>query len=67
MTSQTGKQIIVMHIFPDISQSKGNQRIKFGQFTEYNLRNIFLEKLFTQSDKETIPRPFFEHIPGSID
>ena len=37
MTSQTGKQIITIHILPNISRSKGNQTIKFGQLIEYNV------------------------------
>ena len=32
--------------------------MKFGQLTEYNTRNIFLEKSYTKSGRETIPRPF---------
>ena len=32
-----------MHILRNISQSKGNQAMKFGQVIEYN-RNIFLQK-----------------------
>ena len=32
--------------------------MKFGQLTEDNMRNIFLEKLYTKYDRETIPRPF---------
>ena len=42
MTSQPGKQRIAMHILPNISKSKGNQAIKFGQLFEYNMRNIFI-------------------------
>ena len=30
-----------MHILPNISQSKGNQTMKFGQLREYKKRNIF--------------------------
>ena len=45
MTSQPGLQTIAIHILPNISQSKGNQTMKFGQFIEYNKRNIFLQKL----------------------
>ena len=30
MTSQPGLQTIAIHIFPNISQSKGNQTMKFG-------------------------------------
>ena len=44
MTSQPGKQTAAIHILPNISRSKGNQTKKFGQLTEYNPRNIFMEK-----------------------
>ena len=46
MTSQPGFQTSAIHIFPNISQSKGNQAIKFAQVVEYNKKNIFLQKLF---------------------
>ena len=45
MTSQPGLQTIGIHILPNISQSKSNQIMKFGQLIEYNKRNIFLPKL----------------------
>ena len=45
MTSQPGWQTIAMHILTNISRRKGNQAMKPGQLKEYNLRNIFLEKL----------------------
>ena len=45
MTSQPGLQTIPIHILPDISDSKGEQTMKFGQLLEYNKRNIFLQKL----------------------
>ena len=44
MTSQPEKQTIAIHILLNISRRKGNQTMKFGQLTEYNMRNIFLEK-----------------------
>ena len=44
MTSQPEKQTIAIHILPDISRSKGNQTMKFGQLIEYIMRNVFLEK-----------------------
>ena len=44
ITSQPGKQTIAIHILPDISRSRGNQTMKFGQLIEYNMRNIFLKK-----------------------
>ena len=36
MTSQHGLQTIAIHILRNISQSNGNQTIKFGQLMEYN-------------------------------
>ena len=45
MTSQPGKQTIAIHILTNISRSKGNQTMKFGQLIEYNMRTIFLEKV----------------------
>ena len=41
MASQPGLQTIAIHILPNISQSKGNQTMKFDQLIEYNERNIF--------------------------
>ena len=45
MASLPGLQTIVIHILPNISQSKGNQTIKFGELLEFNKRNTFLQKL----------------------
>ena len=45
MTSQPGLQTIAIHILFNISQSKGNQKMKFGQLIEYNTKNIYLQKL----------------------
>ena len=44
MTLQPGLQAIPIHILPNISQSKGNETMKFGQLIEHK-GNIFLEKL----------------------
>ena len=41
MTSQPGLQTIAIYVLPNISQSKGNLTMKFGQLIEYNKRNIF--------------------------
>ena len=35
MTAQTGKQIIAIYILPNISRSKGNVTMKFGQLIEH--------------------------------
>ena len=61
MTSQPGSQTIVKHILPNISRSKGNQTMKFGQLIDYDMRNIFLEKSHTKCGGETSPRPFSEN------
>ena len=45
VTSQPGKQRITILILLNISQSKGNQIIKFGQLIEYNKRNTEAERL----------------------
>ena len=58
MTSQPGKQTIVIYILPNISKSKGNQTMKFGQVIECNMKNLFLEKSYTKHGGETSPRPF---------
>ena len=62
MTSQT----IVKHILHNISRSKGNQAMKFGQLIECNKRTIFLEKPYTKCGGETSPRPFSEKLILSI-
>ena len=59
MTSQPGLQTIAIHILPNISQSKDNQIMKFGQLIEYDKRNIFLQKLCRKWGKEIISRPIF--------
>ena len=46
MTSQPGLQTIPIHILPNISQSKGDQTMKFGQLIKHNQRNILLQKLY---------------------
>ena len=58
MMSQAGTQTIVIHILPNISRSKGNQKMKFGQLIKYNMTNVFLEKSYTKCGSETSPRPF---------
>ena len=45
-----------MHILPNISRSKSNQAMKFGQFIEYNMSIIVAEKLYKKCPGETIPR-----------
>ena len=60
MTSQPGEQTIPINTLPNISRSKANQTMKFGQLIEYNMRNIFLEKSYRKCDGEARPNPFLE-------
>ena len=66
MTSQPGWQTIAIHLLPNISRSKDNQTMKFGQLIEYNMRNIFVEKSYTRCGGETISRPFSKKSKLSI-
>ena len=66
MTSRPGKQKIAVHILPNISKSKGDQTMKFVQYIEYNIRNIFLEKSYTKCGLDTIQKPFYKKIKLSI-
>ena len=52
MMSQTGRQIITMHILANISRSKGSQKMKLGQLIENNMKNIFLENSYTKCGGE---------------
>ena len=55
-----------MYILANISRSKTNQKMKFGQLIEYKRRKNFLEKLFTKCGRETSPRPFSKNSKLSI-
>ena len=44
MTSETQTQTIVINKLLDISEIKGNQKMKFGHSIKYNVINIFLQK-----------------------
>ena len=59
--SQPGKQTIAIHILNNISRSKNNQVMEFGQLVECNTRNIFLEKSYTKCGRELIPNPFLKN------
>ena len=42
MTSQPGLQTVAIHILSNISESKGNEKMKFVQLMENSTRNVFL-------------------------
>ena len=58
--SKPGKQTIAVPMFPNITGSKSNRKIKFGQLIENNMRKSFLEKSYTKCGGEIIPRIFFK-------
>ena len=58
MTSQPGKQTVVIHISRYISRNKDNETMKFGQLIKYNVRKNFLEKSYSKCGGETSPRQF---------
>ena len=41
MKPQAEQQMITINTSPNISRSKCSQAMKFGQLTEYNMRNVF--------------------------
>ena len=66
MTSQTGQQIITISIFSNISRSKGNQTMKFGQLKVYNMRNIFLKESYAKCGGKASTRAFYKKSKYSI-
>ena len=49
MMSQSGLQTIPIHILSNISQSKGNQTMKFGQLITIT-RKIFFFKIYAENE-----------------
>ena len=58
MASQPGKQVVAIHILPNISRSKCSQLI------EYNMRTFFWKQ--TNYGGETIPRLLSKKIKLSM-
>ena len=61
MTSQSGQQITTIHILSNISRSNGKQIMIFGQIMVYNMKNVFLGKLYTKCGREASRRPFYKN------
>ena len=62
MTSQTGYQIVLIHILPNVSRSKGKQTIKLGLLIEYIMRNVFFFKNHAQNVmKKIVPDSFINN------
>ena len=65
MTLQPGKQAIAIHIMPNISRSKGNRTMKFGQFIEYNVEIFFLKNHTQRLVEKLVTDPFSEKLKTS--
>ena len=66
MTSQIAEQIMAIHELSKISRTKNNQKNKFGQLIECNMKNVFLEKSYAKCGKEASPRSFYKNSKLSI-
>ena len=51
-------QAIAIHILPNISQSKDNQTMKFGESIEYNKKNIFFLNYAENEASRLVPDLF---------
>ena len=61
------KLILTIHILPNISRSKGNRTMKFGQLIEHNMSiTLFLKNHKQKFEAEIIPRPFSKKSKLSI-
>ena len=55
-----------MRRLSNISKSKLNQKMEFGQLIEHKMINIFLEKSYTKCSGEAIPRTISKKLKLSI-
>ena len=59
VSSQTGQQIITMHLLPSISRSEGNQAKKFIYLIECNMKTTFLQTLGENEAEKLVLDLFF--------
>ena len=53
--------IFLIHMLPNISRSKSNMTMKFGQLKKCNIRSIFIEQVFTKMLEKVSPDFFLKH------
>ena len=58
MTSQLGLQTIAAHILPNISQSKGNQTMKYGQLIDISKEIFFFKNYAENKARRLVPHLF---------
>ena len=61
MTSQPGYQTISIHIMTNISRSKGDQAMTFGQVIEYISETCFLKNHIQHVMEILLPDPFLKN------
>ena len=66
MTLKTRQKIVTIHILFYISRSIGKQKRKFSQLIKYNMKNIFLEKLYNYVGEVSPTRLFYKKSRLSI-
>ena len=49
------------HILSNIWRSKDSKGKKYGQFTEYNMKNNFLQKSYKECGEEANSKPFYNY------
>ena len=59
--TQPAQKILALHILSNISRSKSNQTMKFGQLIEYDIINIFLDKSNTNMMEMLVPCSFMKY------
>ena len=59
MKSQLGLLTIAIHILPNVSQSKGNQTMKFRQLIEYHKVNFFFKNYPKNEAGALVPDLFY--------
>ena len=61
MTSQIGNQTNTINILlPDISKSKDNQTMKFGQLIEYNMTIFYIKNHAENDTRRLVPDLFLK-------
>ena len=58
MTSHPGEQTIVMYILTNISRSKSNKAMKFGQSIEHKKRKFFFKNHAQDEVERLVPDLF---------
>ena len=61
MKSRPGYQTIEIHILTNISRSRSNQTMRFGQLIADNMRNIFMKNHARKVVDKLFPDPFLKY------